>query len=256
MAILCRKLKAVKHALVDLNKAHGNVHSNVKLARVALTDFQNNMVAPTSTDMLATEADLIVKLNTALIEEESLLLQKSRVKWLAKGDGNNGFFYNQCKLNWNHNKVLAIFDNSGTLVHGQRQCATVAVDYYTDFLGAMETSNTDFSSMDDIVCPTITEAQANVLESTVSRELIYATLKKMGKNKAPGPDGFNVEFFIATWNIVGDCFCDAVLSLFNDLNMHNGINSTNIALITKVTTPAHMRDFRPISLCTIAYKCI
>ena len=38
--------------------------------------------------------------------------------------------------------------------------------------------------------------------------------------------------------------------------MHRGTNSTIIALIPKNATPCKMQDFRPISLCTVMYKCI
>lgn len=38
--------------------------------------------------------------------------------------------------------------------------------------------------------------------------------------------------------------------------MHQGINSINIALIPKILVPTTMKDFRPIALCTVAYKCI
>lgn len=258
MAILCRKLKVVKEALVNMNKRHGNLQSNVKVARDALADIQDRLAVAPSDELRDNEASTIVKLNQALLQEESLLLQKSRVKWLSKGDGNNKFFHNQCKSNWNQNKVLALVNQSGTMLHGQRDCAKIAVDYFTDVLGSP--NHTSLLENDDILeginCPNITQTQAAMLEAPVTRDIIYSTLKKMGKNKAPGPDGFNPEFFLATWSIVGDCFCNAVLSLFNDLNMHRGVNSTNIALIPKVLTPANMRDFRPISLCTVAYKCI
>lgn len=38
--------------------------------------------------------------------------------------------------------------------------------------------------------------------------------------------------------------------------MHKGINSTTIALIPKSKNQTTIKDFRPISLCSIAYKCI
>lgn len=37
--------------------------------------------------------------------------------------------------NRNSKKILAIHDDSGNLVRGQRHCASVAVDYLQDFLG-------------------------------------------------------------------------------------------------------------------------
>ncbi|XP_074351776.1 uncharacterized protein LOC141690920 [Apium graveolens] len=36
----------------------------------------------------------------------------------------------------------------------------------------------------------------------------------MKKNKAPGPDGVNVEFFMAAWSITGPSFCEAVRHFF------------------------------------------
>lgn len=73
----------------------------------------------------------------------------------------------------------------------------------------------------------------------------------MKKNKAPGPDGFNVEFFLHYWHIVGDCFCEAVKSFFSTSSMHKGVNSTVIALIPKTVSSCKMQDYRPISLCKI-----
>lgn len=86
-------------------------------------------------------------------------------------------------------------------------------------------------------------------------DLVYKTLKTMKRTKAPGPDGFAVEFFYA-WEVVGHDFCKAIVCFFDSPHMHPGINSTSIALLLKVNTPTNMGDFRPISLCSVAYKCI
>ncbi|XP_074377805.1 uncharacterized protein LOC141719332 [Apium graveolens] len=114
MAILYRKLKLVRLAFSDLNRKHGNLHFSVNKARVELAVIQDRM---------------------ALLQEEKLRMQKSRVRWLDKGDGNNRFFFNQCKETWNYSKVQSIQDSQGNLVRGQRQCAGVVVEYFKRFLG-------------------------------------------------------------------------------------------------------------------------
>ncbi|XP_074374175.1 uncharacterized protein LOC141714560 [Apium graveolens] len=211
-------LKETKRLLRQLNKDHGNVSSNVLNARANLEEVQLRMINNTDTALLNLEKDLINKLNATLVEEESFFLQKSRVKWMELGDGNNSFFHQQCKANWNCNKVLALEDNLGNMV--------------------------------------ITEAQATSLCAMVTDVIIYATLKKMKKNKAPRPDGFNVEFFLATWSITGVDFCDSVKHFFETGFLPSSTNSTFISLIPKVASPTVMNDFRPISLCTVMYKCI
>ncbi|XP_074342467.1 uncharacterized protein LOC141680033 [Apium graveolens] len=214
MAILCRKLKCVKGALVTLNKRHGNLHSR----------------------------------------EEALLRQKSRVNWLHLGDGNNRFFHNQVKSNWNRDKILAIENKEGAMVFGHNLVAGVAVNYFSDTIGLA--SPTQPCMLEDLDFPTISAEHSTFVEAPVSSDLILKTLKGMKQNKAPGPDGFPVEFYLPTWDIVGPVFCEAVQHFFHTSVIHTGINNTGISLIPKVANPTNMKDFRPISLCNIAYKCI
>lgn len=114
----------------------------------------------------------------------------------------------------------------------------------------------DQCDLSGINCETISDTHASRLLAPVTPELILKTLKSMKRNKAPGPDGFTVEFFLAAWDTVGSDFCKAIMHFFATSEMHQGLNSTCIALIPKVQNPSSMRDFCPISLCTTSYKCI
>lgn len=255
MGILCRKLKQVKQALIVFNKRNGNVHSNVDIARQDLSHIQEQVERnPTDTGIRNSETDAKKKLGESLIQEESLLHQKSRVKWLSLGDRNNGFFFNQVRANWSHSKILAIENAQGNIVFGHSQVADVAVDFFKNSIGTHSTTlNYDLSTLN---IPQISHIQASHLEDRITNETIYATLKSMKRNKSPGPDGFTVEFFLSSWDVVGKEFCEAVAHFFTSSNMHQGINSTGITLVPKVTNPTSMREFRPISLCSVAYKCI
>lgn len=73
------------------------------------------MASTTDSDLLHNEKSLIDDLNKALAIEEKFLLQKARVKWMSLGDGNNSYFHQQCKADWNHNKILALESEDGTL---------------------------------------------------------------------------------------------------------------------------------------------
>ncbi|XP_074336862.1 uncharacterized protein LOC141674037 [Apium graveolens] len=186
------RLKEAKLLLRQLNKNHGHVSSNVLDARTRLEELQVYMLNNGDPDLLALESELINKLNMALAEEESLFLQKSGVKWMGLGDGNNSFFHQQCKANWNHNKILALENDSGNLVYGQLPCADIAVSNFKNLLGS-EILHPHID-LDSVYCKFLTELQ--------------------------------------------------------------GINSTLISIIPKVDSPTKMSDFRPISLCTVMYKCI
>lgn len=86
------RLKQAKILLKDLNKGQGNIFSNVQSSRANLAEVQDSMVTNFDDSLMHKEKELIYALNTALAQEESLLLQKTRVKWIGLGDGNNSFF--------------------------------------------------------------------------------------------------------------------------------------------------------------------
>ncbi|XP_048555987.1 uncharacterized protein LOC125536777 isoform X1 [Triticum urartu] len=81
-------------------------------------------------------------------------------------------------------------------------------------------------------------------------------LKDMKLNASPGPDGFNVEFYLATWDWIGDEVTQLVTHFYNTATLPPHINDTNIALIPKKLVPLVPMDYRPISLCNVLYKII
>lgn len=173
---------------------------------------------------------------------------------MSLGDNNNPLFHQQCRVNWNQNKILALKNNGNVLVHGQGNCAKVAVDYFETLLGSHCLHNPIDLSMVD--CKILNKKQSRLLEAPITNLVIFDTIRHMIKNKAPRLDGVNAEFFLTTWHITGASFCEAVRHFFSTSSLHPGTNSTFIALIPKSVSPTCKKDFRPISLCTVMYKCI
>ncbi|KAJ0984947.1 hypothetical protein J5N97_003303 [Dioscorea zingiberensis] len=90
----------------------------------------------------------------------------------------------------------------------------------------------------------------------ITRYEIYSALKSMAKGKAPGPNGFTVEFFLAYWHIIGDSITEAIEHFFFRGLLPNSWNQTLITLIPKKENPQIVQDYRPIALCNVNYKII
>ncbi|KAL8091471.1 hypothetical protein AgCh_033905 [Apium graveolens] len=164
------KLKNAKKALRAFNKEHGNLHNIVHTVRMQLAEVQNALVLNKILELMHQEQALVEKLNVAILQEEHFLLQN-------------------------------LENETMDLVYGQHECANVVVSYYQVLLANIGTQGSiDLSS---VTCNTVTIEQSSSLVAPVTDSLILKTLKSIKRNKAPGPDGVNVEFFIATWEITG-----------------------------------------------------
>lgn len=74
--------------------------------------------------------------------------------------------------------------------------------------------------------------------------------------KSLGPDGFGACFFQHHWEIIGDKVWAAVLNFLNGGSLDPSVNETFIALIPKSHNALLVSEYRPISLCNVAYKLI
>lgn len=86
-----------------------------------------------------------------------------------------------------------------------------------------------------------------------TREEVVQALKSIGNLKAPGPDGMPALFYKEYWDDVGDRVVEEVL---DGGPMPDCWNDTTIVLIPKKRKPEHIKDLRPISLCSVIYKLI
>lgn len=82
------------------------------------------------------------------------------------------------------------------------------------------------------------------------------TMNKMAYEKAPGLDGFTMNFFHACWDILKY----EVLAIVEDSrkigNILKAFNSTFLTLILKESGADELRKFISIALCNVIYKII
>lgn len=94
------------------------------------------------------------------------------------------------------------------------------------------------------------------LERPFTREEIKAAVFSLGGDKAPGPDGFPMQFFKQCWEMVKD----DVFKLCEDFHAGRArlerINWANVTLIPKVASPDSPGDYRPISLINSSLKIV
>ncbi|KAL1213767.1 hypothetical protein V5N11_009948 [Cardamine amara subsp. amara] len=78
----------------------------------------------------------------------------------------------------------------------------------------------------------------------------------MPRDKAPGPDGYPMEFYKVAWPIVGKDFVTAVQSFFLIGFMPKSTNATIHTLVPKCVGVKEMKDFLPIACINLLYRVI
>eukprot|EP00253_Pinus_taeda_P004936 PITA_04936 len=87
-------------------------------------------------------------------------------------------------------------------------------------------------------------------------EEVEEAIKSMPNDKAPGPDGFTINFYKACWPTIKTEVWEVVEDSRRSCSILKSLNSTFLALIPKEEEANSPEKFRPIVLCNVISKII
>ncbi|GJZ07127.1 dual specificity protein phosphatase 1-like protein, partial [Tanacetum coccineum] len=126
-------------------------------------------------------------------------------------------------------RIKVIYNDSGDAFYGN-DVAKEFVSHFSNFLGTCD-NVFDIEDPRSLFTKKLEVDKAIEMIKPVSYEKINRALFSIGDNKSSGPDGY-------TSRILGE------------------LNSTLISLVPKVSSPAKITDYRPISCCNVVNKTI
>ncbi|XP_019465331.1 PREDICTED: uncharacterized protein LOC109363522 [Lupinus angustifolius] len=219
---LKKKLKSLKRSLKIWNRdVFGLLDRKIsdKVSIINSIDGKGSACALNGEDIAARRI-AYADLWRLLSQKDSLLLQKSRQRWLRDGDSNTQYFHASINRRRRSNEVLGM------------------------------------PSLDGIVFNRITEEDDNHLIVQFKEDEIKEAVWSCEGEKSPGPDGYNFTFIKKIW----DCVKNDVFAMVDDFfisgNLAKGCISSFIVLIPKTGSPLGLGDYRPISLVGCIYKII
>ncbi|GKE67379.1 sodium/hydrogen exchanger 6 [Tanacetum coccineum] len=209
---------------------HSNLHERVNKIRIELDEAQKVIDRDPSSSILREEhAHYFLDFKEAQLDEERFLKQKAKIEWLKAGDSNTAYFHKIVKSKCAKNRIEMFLGAEGV---------TIPLDDH------------------DLFTHVLDDAKANFMVRDVFNDEVNSVIFSMGGDKALGPNSFTTAFFKKAWDVVGGDITCTVWDFFFNGNLLKELNHTIISLIPKVTTPARINDYRPISCCNVLYKCI
>ncbi|KAG7543172.1 hypothetical protein ISN45_Aa07g030980 [Arabidopsis thaliana x Arabidopsis arenosa] len=253
------KMKNIKIACRQLNReGFGNIQQRTKESLAHLEDIQASLLSSPSQRLFREEFVARQKWNFFAKAQEIFYRQKSRIRWMNEGDANTSFFHKSVIAHQGTNAIKVLRGLDDERVENSDQIKDMLVSYFQNLLGT-ESSGVTPLSVDDVrevISFRCLPDLASQLLQIPSRLEIQETISRMPKNKAPGPDGFPVEFLLESWEIIGEDIINAVQEFFITGYLPRKWNATAITLIPKVTGADKLTQFRPVSCCTTIYKII
>ena len=182
--------------------------------------------------------------------KESLLAQKSRLKWLAEGDENSRFFHACIRSNRRRTNIVKLQVGEGW-VENVNDIKGVIKDHFEEFFKE-EVFNRP--TLDGVDFGSVGREDNELLTRPFTVEEIKEAIWDCDGNKCPGPDGFNFNFLKSCWNVVEP----EVVSFFEEFHskgvIPKAVSASFLTLVPKVTNPQQLGEYRPISLIGSMYK--
>lgn len=113
----------------------------------------------------------------------------------------------------------------------------------------------DHVSLDNVTLPTIAEEDKAILEQPIFETEISQATRSMKNRKAPGPDGYPIEFYKAFASKLIPLLCLVYNESLKQKKLPTSMTQATISVHPKKgKDPTKCESYRPISLLTCDYK--
>lgn len=211
-------LKALSLDLAQWNSdIFGNIHKNIKNLNIKIDNIHRS-------GNISSEIDILKNLQVDLGKWYEI---KIRSKYGI-------FSYLGFKQEENQCNSFAR-EPSGLWISDRDQINSLLINHFSQIgTSQMKNYNMDLA---DIIHPCVTDSKDIDLTRIPSKEVIWLILSNMNPWGALGPDGFQLGFFKANWNILGPDIISSTQDFFRFGIMEKDFNHSYITLIPKITTP-------------------
>jgi hypothetical protein len=168
--------------------------------------------------------------------------QRSRVRHLAEGDANTAYFHLLVRGRKRKNFIPSL-SVDGHVVADRDGMELALHDHFVSVFGTASPASTTVN----FEAPGITPLTLDDLEIRIEADEVWAAIKDMLVDRAPGPDGFTGAFYRASWHIIREEVM-AAIHAFDDGDTR-GLERLNNAII--VLLPKRMGASCPADYCPI-----
>ena len=198
-------------------------------------------------------SDTESQLKARWVKEIEGIMIRSRAQWL-EGKRPSCYFFNLQRIKAQKSHISSVYDLNGTEVSSQEEIEKAHVDFYSCLFSEEPVG---VALQDDLLSSLeceLSSDQASSCEGQMTLDEMTFALKKMNSNKASGPDGLSVEFYVKFWDRLGPYLCRVLYAYYHAGEMCESMKTSNTRVIFKKGDRKNLKNWRPISLLNVNYK--
>lgn len=223
---------------------------------VAIANLDQECASDPSPELFKKRLDLQTEFDLISSKSAERMLLLTSGTFYEHGDKANRLLAHQLKRQSTSHLIPQIKNSSGILVTDPKEIrASFKLFYSTLYKSEFPTNTTKMNQfLDNLENPTIDCDRVKELDAPLSLEELLLSIKAMQSNKAPGPDGFTVEF-----KKFSDKLAPLLLQMYIE-SLENGLLpptlfQASISLLLKPDKDPNLcGSYRPLSLLNVDVK--
>jgi hypothetical protein len=170
-----------------------------------------------------------------------------------EGDDNTKYYHAKANGRKRKNMIHSLDQEEGE-IKGQSDLMKYITNFYKQLFGPPPPENDFTLNLEGIAM--LSEAEKERLIRPIEMEELKKVVFGMENNKAPGPDGFPVEFYKHFWYLIKDNLMELITDFMKRKIRVERLNYGVITLIPKCKEARMIQKFRPICLLNVSFKII
>ena len=138
----------------------------------------------------------------------------ARARWLEEGETSLGYFFRLGKKRGTDRWISALRDEDSSIVSSPADLCLSFSSFYSSFFTASPTDPVAQQELLSNVSSTLSPGQALECEGSLTLDECHKALIGMAHRKAPGLDGFPMEFYVKFWSVLGSDLVEVLNSCY------------------------------------------
>jgi len=165
-----------------------------------------------------------------LCQDDAYWRQRVKTHWYKDRDRNTKQFHASATACKKVNRISSLEDDIRNKITNEQGLRDVARNY---FVNIFQNQGGDFSSVTNVINPSISALQKDILTAPFTKDEFHTALFAMQPDKCLGPDGYSPGFYQHFWNLCSDDIFKECCARLDTGQFPPDLNITNIALIPK-----------------------